>query len=126
MSPHHRQFQRHPDEVGRQITRLNQQLVGMILMGEDTRAGAHRLSVSVLNTQEIADGVDYELNLMMMDNFEIESSDYDSLQSDSDIEESRTGGKLRRGLTRKKSVLDRKKSTLEESNKKKTEQLGTL
>jgi hypothetical protein len=62
---------------------------------------------------------------MMMDNFEIESSDYDSLQSDSD-EESRTGGKLRRGLTRKKSVLDRKKSTLEESNKKKTEQLGTL
>ena len=63
---------------------------------------------------------------MMMDNFEIESSDYDSLQSDSDIEESRTGGKLRRGLTRKKSVLDRKKSTLEESNKKKTEQLGTL
>lgn len=70
--------------------------------------------------------MDYELNLMMMDNFEIESSDYDSLQSDSDIEESRTGGKLRRGLTRKKSVLDRKKSTLEESNKKKTEQLGTL
>ena len=71
------------------------------------------------------DGVDYELNLMMMDNFEIESSDYDSLQSESD-EESRTGGKLRRGLTRKKSVLDRKKSTLEESTKKKTEQLGTL
>ena len=70
--------------------------------------------------------MDYELNLMMMDNFEIESSDYDSLQSDSDIEESRTGGKLRRGLTRKKSVLDRKKSTLEESNKKKTEKLGTL
>ena len=69
--------------------------------------------------------MDYELNLMMMDNFEIESSDYDSLQSDSE-EESRTGGKLRRGLTRKKSVLDRKKSTLEESSKKKTEQLGTL
>lgn len=32
------------------------------------------------------DGVDYELNLMMMDNFEIESSDYDSLQSDEDME----------------------------------------
>ena len=62
---------------------------------------------------------------MMMDNFEIESSDYDSLQSDSE-EESKAGGKLRRGLTRKKSVLDRKKSTLEESNKKNSEHLGTL
>ena len=60
---------------------------------------------------------------MMMDNFEIESSDYDSLQSESDESPE---GKLRRGLTRKKSMLDRKKSILEDSNKKKTEQLGTL
>ena len=58
------------------------------------------------------DGVDYELNLMMMDNFEIESSDYDSLQSEEDQESKTTGTKLRRGLTRKSTMINKSHRSL--------------
>ena len=56
--------------------------------------------------------MDYELNLMMMDNFEIESSDYDSLQSDADQESKTTGTKLRRGLTRERTVIGKSSRSL--------------
>ena len=73
------------------------------------------------------DGVDYELNLMMMDNFEIESSDYDSLQSDEDQDSKTTGTKLRRGLTRERTVIGKSsRSLINTTPPKKKETMTTL
>ena len=63
----------------------------------------------------------------MMDNFEIESSDYDSLQSDDDME-SRSGSKLKRSLTRKNTIksIKSRRSLVEDSSPNKVEKLSTL